>query len=273
VRSPKGLKGGGEARGGGRRGPGRGQPGADRRGPAPAGAGEGGWIWGLHASLAALANPRRDIRRIVATRNAAQRLAPGTQGVDILEPEAIDRLLPPGAVHQGLAVRPGPLDPFDLHEACAPPDGRPVVVLDQVTDPQNVGAIFRSAAAFGARAIVMQDRRAPALTGALAKAAAGAIEIVPHVSVVNIARAVEELNEIGYLTLALEGEAEATLADEIAGPAPVALVLGAEGRGLRDLVSKSCAARARIPMAPLMESLNVSVAAAIALYEAGRKQD
>src|SRR5262249_28656439 len=129
VRSPKGLK-------GGRRGPDR----QERRpqGREQSNEGEQGWIWGLHACLAALANPRRDIRRIVATRNAAQRLPPDTQGVDIVEPDVIDKLLPPGAVHQGLAMRPGPLEAFGLEEVCAPPDGRPVIVLDQVTDPQNV---------------------------------------------------------------------------------------------------------------------------------------
>ena len=256
VRSPKRLKGGRrpERRGGG------------ERAPTP----EQGWIWGVHACLAALANPRRDIRRIVATRNAALRLPADNGGVDILEAAEIDALLPPGAVHQGLAMRPGPLEAFDLEETCAPADGRPVIVLDQVTDPQNVGAVFRSAAAFGARAIVMQDRHAPALTGALAKAAAGAIEIVPHVSVVNIARAIEQLGELGYLTIALEGEAAQDLAEVIDGS--VALVLGAEGRGLRELVSKTCAARARIPIAPEMESLNIAAAAAVALYEAGRKR-
>ena len=263
MRSPKGLK-------GGRRGPDRGERRPQGNRPQGNDAEQQGWIWGLHACLAALANPRRDIRRIIATRNAAQRLPPDTQGVDIVEPDVIDKLLPPGAVHQGLAMRPGPLEAFGLDEACAPPDGRPVVVLDQVTDPQNVGAIFRSAAAFGARAIVMQDRRSPPLSGALAKAAAGSIEIVPHVSVVNISRAIEELSEMGYLTVALEGEAEGSLAEVMAGAAQVALVLGAEGRGLRELVSKSCAARARIPIAPEMESLNVSAATAVALYEATR---
>lgn len=253
MRSPRGLKGGQ-----------RGAP--QRRGSEP----EQGWIWGVHACLAALANPRRDIRKIVATRNAAARLPPQTDGIEIVTPDAIDALLPPGAVHQGLAVRPGPLEAFDLHGACSPPDGRPVIVLDQVTDPQNVGAIFRTAAAFGARGVVMQDRHSPNLSGALAKAAAGAIEIVPHVSAVNIARALEDLSELGYLTVALEGEAADVLGDVIAGADAVALVFGAEGRGIRDLVAKTCMVRARIAIARGMESLNVSAAAAVALYEATR---
>jgi 23S rRNA (guanosine2251-2'-O)-methyltransferase len=216
-----------------------------------------------------LANPARRIDRIIASKNAADRLPPELKP-DVLEPGAIDALLPPGAVHQGLAVRADPLEPFDLAEACAPADGRPVLVLDGVTDPQNVGAVFRSAAAFGARAIVMQDRKSPPLTGTLAKAAAGAIETVPHVRAVNLARALEELIDLGYVTIALEGEAPMTLAQALNdGRSPV-IVLGAEGKGLRDLVAAKCDLRARIPIAPDMESLNVSVAAAIALYEAAR---
>jgi 23S rRNA (guanosine2251-2'-O)-methyltransferase len=229
------------------------------------------WIWGVHATLAALANPSRTIERLVASRNAADRLPRDTKA-DVLEPDAIDRLLPMGAVHQGLAVRCAPLEPEDLLDVCVPLDGRPVLVLDSVTDPQNVGAIFRSAAAFGARAIVMQDRKSPPLTGALAKAAAGAIEIVPHARVVNIARAIEELAEAGYVTVGLEGEADMSLAQALDDLRPPVIVLGAEGAGLRDLVAKTCDVRARIPIAPHMESLNVSVAAAVALYEASRRK-
>ncbi len=252
-----------------RRGPpGRGGPKSGPRGEN--GEAETRWIWGVHATLAALANPARKIERLIASRNAADRL-PKDMKVEVLEADAIDRLLPPGAVHQGLAVRAPPLEPDDLLAICAPLDGRPVLILDSVTDPQNVGAIFRSAAAFGARAIVMQDRKSPPLTGALAKAAAGAIEIVPHARVVNIARAVEELAEAGYVTVGLEGEAGMSLAKALNDLRPAAIVLGAEGKGLRELVAKSCDVRARIPIAPDMESLNVSVAAAIALYEAARK--
>jgi 23S rRNA (guanosine2251-2'-O)-methyltransferase len=225
----------------------------------------------VHATLAVLANPARKVERLVAGRNAAERLPPDARP-EVLDPDAIDRLLPPGAVHQGLAVRAAPLAEMALDEATAPPDGRPVLVLDGVTDPQNVGAIFRSAAAFGARAVVMQDRKSPPLTGALAKAAAGAIEIVPHARVVNIARAVEELAAAGYVTVGLEGEADMALAQALDDLRPAAIVLGAEGAGLRDLVAKSCDVRARIPIAPQMESLNVSVAAAVALYEAARRR-
>lgn len=227
------------------------------------------WVWGVHATLAALANPARRIERVVATRNAASRLP---EGVDpqILDPAAIDGMLPPGAVHQGLAVRAYPLEPVELEAACAPPDGRSVLLLDGVTDPQNVGAAFRSAAAFGARAVIMQDRKSPPLTGVLAKASTGAIELVPHVRAVNLARAVETLRSLGYLTVALEGEAEAALPDALDDKRSIALVLGAEGKGLRPSVAEACEVRARIPIASAMESLNVSAAAAISLYEAAR---
>jgi 23S rRNA (guanosine2251-2'-O)-methyltransferase len=245
VRSPPPLK---------RRPGGRTEPQADQR-----------WIWGVHAVVAALANPRRRIERIVATRNGAERLPAGVRA-DILEPAAIDALLTQSAVHQGLALRCEPMEPFALDEACLPPDGRAVVLLDGVTDPQNVGAIFRSAAAFEARAIVMQDRKSPPLTGALAKAAAGAVESVPHVRAVNLSRAIETLNGAGYVSIALAGDADMTLERALAdGRSPV-IVLGAEGAGVRDLVAATCDLRARIAIAPAMESLNVSAAAAIALY-------
>ncbi len=226
-------------------------------------------MWGVHASLAAIANPARRIERIVATKNAASRL-PENVRPQILEPDAIEGMLPPGAVHQGLAVRAHPLEPVSLEAAAGPPDGRSVLVLDGVTDPQNVGATFRSAVAFGARAIVLQDRKSPPLTGVLAKAAAGAIELVPHVRAVNLGRAIETLRSLGYVTVALEGEAELSLEEALNDKRPVALVLGAEGKGLRPGVAEACEKRARIPIAPVMESLNVSAAAAVALYEARR---
>ena len=225
----------------------------------------------MHASLAALANPARRIERVVATRNAATRL-PASLEPQILEPDAIDGMLPPGAVHQGLAVRAHPLEPLDLEAACTPPDGRSVLILDGVTDPQNVGAAFRSAAAFGARAVILQDRKSPPLTGVLAKAAAGAVDVVPHVRVVNLGRTVETLRSYGYLTVALEGEAELSMVDALSDKRSIAIVVGAEGKGLRPGVAEACEKRARIAIAPAIESLNVSVAAAIALYEAKRSR-
>lgn len=218
-----------------------------------------------------LANPTRRIERVVATRNGASRL-PDSAEPQILDPDAIDGMLPPGAVHQGVAVRAFPLEPLTLEAACAPPDGRSVLILDGVTDPQNVGAAFRSAAAFGARAVILQDRKSPPLTGVLAKAAAGAIELVPHVRVVNLGRTIETLRALGYLTVALEGQTQLALADALADKRPVVLVVGAEGKGLRPGVAEACEKCARIPINPVMESLNVSAAAAIALYEARRQR-
>lgn len=232
------------------------------------------WVWGIHAALACLANPARKIERVLASRNAAARLPEGAvpEGVEFFmhDPAAMDGMLPPGAVHQGLAVRAWPLEPWELSKLATPPDRRPVLVLDQITDPQNVGALFRSAAAFGARGLVMQDRKSPPLTGALAKAAAGAIETVPHARVANIARTIEGLKNWGYVTIGLEGEADMSLAEAVKDRRPAALVLGAEGKGLRELVGETCERRARIPIAPGMDSLNVSVAGAIALYETAR---
>lgn len=235
------------------------------------------WLYGRHAVAAALANPDRRVRRILATKNAADWLQRMTipealaAKIEDVKPDVIDRALHAGAVHQGLAAEVFDLARARLKETCAPAEARrPVVVLDQITDPQNIGAVFRSAAAFGARAVVVQERRTPPLAGALAKAAAGAIETVPCVKVVNIARALEALAALGYETVGLDGETEGAVADLDKG-APIALVLGAEGAGLRRLVAETCARRARIPIAPAMESLNVSTAAAVALYEITRK--
>lgn len=235
------------------------------------------WLYGRHAVVAALSNPKRHVRRVAATKNAADWL---TQRTDLsalgkkfesTRPDAIDKLLPAGAVHQGLAAEVFDLPRARLKDICAPAEiGRPVIVLDQITDPQNIGAIFRSAAAFGARAVIVQERKTPPLSGALAKAAAGAIETVPCVKVVNIARSIEALSDLGYLSIGLAGEAEKNIAAPTDGRPP-ALVLGAEGAGLRKLVAETCESLMRIPMAPEMESLNVSVAGAIALYVLNRR--
>ncbi len=236
------------------------------------------WLYGRHAVAAALANPERRMRRILATKNALAWLLENHEITDAhrakiedAKPDAIDRLLPQGSVHQGLAAEVIDLSRSRLKDVCAPAElRRPVVVLDQITDPQNIGAIFRSAAAFAVKAIIVQERRTPPLAGALAKAAAGAIETIPCVKVVNIARALEALGDLGYLTAGLAGEADT----EIGGlpkDRPVALVLGAEGAGLRQLVGETCEQKIRIPISPEMESLNVSTAAAIALYELARK--
>jgi len=207
----------------------------------------------------------------VATPEQARRLdalADGSARPEILEAADIARLLPAGAAHQGVAMKPGDLESLSLDEIAEPASGV-LVMLDQVTDPQNVGAVVRSAAAFGARGVIVQDRHSPAFAGALAKAAAGALDVTPHTRVVNLARALERLEELGWRAVGLDGAASETLAEVLDGR-PTVLVLGSEGEGLRRLVGEHCDALARIPMPGGFESLNVSAAAAIALYEATR---
>ena len=235
---------------------------------------EGGWIWGWHTVRAALANPvRTELQKLVATKEKGLELqrAFGRERLARLE-EAdngrLAQLLPPGAAHGGVALLAPPLEPVDLDELASPARGV-LLMLDQVTDPQNVGAIFRSAAAFGARGLVLQDRHAPPLTGALAKAAAGAVDMLPHARAVNLSRALEQLSDAGWRAVGLAGEAEETLASALDGK-PTVLVLGSEGEGLRRLVAEHCDALARIAMPGGFESLNVSAAAAVALYEATR---
>ncbi|WP_084421066.1 TrmH family RNA methyltransferase [Henriciella litoralis] len=230
------------------------------------------WLWGQHAVEAAIANRSREILRCVATENAARRT--GFAQAEIMDPKALDKLLPPGAVHQGLAVKVNPLAPVALDECIARVDAPDrVCVLDQLSDPHNLGAIFRSAAAFGVGAMILQTRHTPLVTGVAAKAAAGAIEAVEEVRVVNIARAIDALGEAGYHTVGLAGEGIETVADAVSGARKIAFVMGAEGSGLRPAVAKACAQLARIPMTPGMESLNVSNAAAIAFYEAMRNRE
>jgi 23S rRNA (guanosine2251-2'-O)-methyltransferase len=225
----------------------------------------------VHAIEAALANPSRGKpRRIIATADRAKQLNArfGKLDVEIVEPRDIDRALPPGAVHNGVAMKPDPLLPLSIEEIGDPAAGV-LVMLDQVTDPQNVGAIFRSAAAFGARGVILQDRNAPALAGALAKAAVGAIDKIPHASAVNLSRALETLSEMGWRIVGLAGEATQSLESALDG-SPTVIVMGSEGEGLRRLVAEHCDVLAKIPMPGGFESINVSNAAAIALYECSR---
>jgi 23S rRNA (guanosine2251-2'-O)-methyltransferase len=227
------------------------------------------WLWGTHAVKAALANPRRRVIETLATRNARRELAPELE-VREVAPDEIDARLPPGAVHQGLAVLCAPLDPVPLAELLAPAQGI-LVLLDQVTDPQNVGAVLRSAAAFGARGMILQDRKAPPFSGGCAKAAVGAAERVPHARVVNLSRALEEIRAAGWRAIGLAGEAEVSLETALADAGPaVVLALGAEDKGLRPSVRQACDSLARIPISADVESLNVSNAAALALYETRR---
>lgn len=231
------------------------------------------WIWGTHAADAALKNPLRTIKQALVSRNAAQKLGLNPDALPAFarleEPRNLDHVLPAGAVHQGVALRAAQLDGVSIEEIADACEG-PVIILDQVTDPQNVGAIFRSAAAFGAKAVVMQTRKSPPLMGALAKAAAGAVDIVPEVRAVNIARAIDALTDAGWTVIGMAGETDTPIEAAFKHAGPVAIVMGAEGSGLRPAVAKACTGLARIPIHADMESLNVSNAAAISLYEATR---
>lgn len=230
-------------------------------------------LWGRHAVEAALNNPERSHRKLWATREGLAsldgELPPGFP-LEFAEVADLARLVARDAPHQGLVLECSPLPELALDDLAPADPIRPLVVLDQVTDPHNLGAILRSSAAFGAAALVTQDRHAPGESGVVAKAASGALEIMPWVRVVNLARALEDIAEAGYWRIALDGEADSTLAAAL--PAgPVALVLGAEGEGLRPNVVQHCDARARLPIASAMESLNVSNAAAVALYAAATR--
>ena len=247
-----------------------GKPGGERAFRGRADAGGADWLWGWHAVAAALANPRRGpAKRILASPDRARQLTErfGPMALlEIAEPGVIGQQLPAGAAHQGVAVKAGPLEPVSV-EALGEPARGVILMLDQLTDPQNVGAIFRSAAAFGARGVILQDRHAPVLSGALAKAAAGAVDALPHARVVNLSRALETLADLGWRTVGLDGAADEALEAVLDGR-PTVLVLGSEGEGLRRLVAEHCDVLARIPMPGGFESLNVSAAAAVALYAA-----
>lgn len=229
------------------------------------------WLYGIHPVRAALENPRRKLHRVLLTDRAAaligQRPLAKTEH-QIVSSDVIARIVPPGAVHQGVALLCEPLPRLELADLLRTRSRGPrtFTVLDQISDPHNVGAILRSAVAFGVSAVVVQDRHAAAPTGALAKAASGALDIVPYVEVVNIARALEQFGAAGFWRLALSGDGEQSIRDGVP-EGDVVLVLGSEGSGIRRLVRERCDAAAFIPMASAMESLNVSVAAAIAFYE------
>ncbi|WP_033922651.1 23S rRNA (guanosine(2251)-2'-O)-methyltransferase RlmB [Sphingomonas sp. 37zxx] len=225
-------------------------------------------FWGRHPVTAALANPNRTVRKLWATREALANLdIPPVVPITFADVADLGKLVPGDAPHQGLVAEVDPLDDLwlsDVLEAGAD-SKQPILILDQVTDPHNVGAILRSAAAFDALCIVTQDRHSAPESGALARAASGALELVPWVRVVNLSRALEEIAEAGYWRIGLSGATETTL-DQALGANRVALVLGAEGDGMRQNTQAHCDAIARLPINPLVESLNVSNAAAIALY-------
>jgi 23S rRNA (guanosine2251-2'-O)-methyltransferase len=223
-------------------------------------------LYGWHTVAAALANPERTIRRLLLSENAAKRLADENIQTrvtpEIVRPALIDQRLGPDAVHQGLLAEADPLPSPDIDTL--PQDGI-VLVLDQITDPHNVGAILRSAAAFAVKAIVTTARHSPEATGVLAKSASGALELVPLVTVQNLARALTEMNDQGFLTVGLDSQGSENLG-AVPLRQPLALVLGAEGKGLRQLTRDTCSVVARLDMPGEIKSLNVSNAAVLALY-------
>jgi 23S rRNA (guanosine2251-2'-O)-methyltransferase len=226
-------------------------------------------FWGRHAVAAALDNPNRKVLRAWATRDAAEFMQfPREVAVTLAEVTDLARLVPSDAPHQGVVIEAEPLDDVWLdgliHDA---PERAILLVLDQVTDPHNVGAIIRSAAAFGAIGLVTQDRHSPPESGVVAKAASGALERLPWARVVNLARALDEIGEAGFWRIGLAGDAETDLREAL-GSQRVALVLGAEGAGLRPNTKEHCDSLARLPISDAVESLNVSNAAAVALYAA-----
>ena len=238
------------------------------------------WLYGTHAVRAALANPRRQCRRLLVTRPALPNLqtvaGDGTAGApspEISERHDIERLLPWGAVHQGMALLVDPLPALALDDVLDTTAGQTnvvIVVLDQVTDPRNVGAVLRSAAAFGVQAVVVPRRHAPEATGSLAKAASGALEGVPIVRTVNLARGLREIKEAGFWSVGLDVRDGIAIAEAEFG-GKLALVLGAEGSVLRRLTRDGCDVLVRIPLGGGVESLNLSSSAAIALYEIHRR--
>jgi 23S rRNA (guanosine2251-2'-O)-methyltransferase len=223
-------------------------------------------LYGWHTVAAALNNPQRHIRKLMLTENAARRLADEKIALsvtpEIVRPALIDARLGPDAVHQGLLAEADPLPSPDIDELAQ--EGI-VLVLDQITDPHNVGAIMRSAAAFAVKAIVTTARHSPEATGVLAKSASGALELVPLVTVQNLARALTAMNDQGFMTVGLDSQGSENLGS-VALRQPLALVLGAEGKGLRQLTRETCSAVARLDMPGEIKSLNVSNAAVLALY-------
>lgn len=235
------------------------------------------WLFGKHPVLAALNNPDRPIKRLLVTKRSADQYLDVFSKInqdirplspEIVLPEALEKALPADCLHQGIALQTTALPDSDLETCCAVVGDKShlVLILDQVTDPHNVGAIIRSAAAFGACAIISTDRHSPPESGTLAKSASGALEALPWVRVTNLSRALDLLAEMGYWRLGLDGTAELSIREADFGN-NIALVMGAEGKGLRKGTQEHCDALIKLPISRRVESLNVSNAAAIALYE------
>ena len=240
--------------------------------------GEGGKqsliIYGRHAVMAALANPKRKIEKILCTKENAAEITKVSRFVPkVVDRKEIDKVVGQEAVHQGFALYCSRLEDTAIEDILCLTEEKTdchVLVLDQVTDPQNVGAIIRSAVAFDTLALIVQDKNSPIESGAMDKAAAGMIEYLPIVRVTNLSRAIEQLKEVGFWVIGMDGYAKTTIAELKKGGKNV-IVMGSEGKGMRRLVEESCDIAVRLPISPKVESLNVATATAIALYEINKK--
>lgn len=237
------------------------------------------WLFGHHAVRDALTNPKREKLRLVVTKNAHDKLVDAITAAGITpemaDPRNFSAPIDPQSVHQGVAIEVKPLDWGSVSEVCAPGNDNPVVLLlDRVSDPHNVGAILRSAEVFGARAVIAPQRHSAPETGALAKTASGALERQPYLRIQNLSAAMRALKEMGYFLIGMDGEGEETLEAvlKLVPKVPTGIVLGAEGPGLRHLTKENCHKLARIDFTGPFGSLNVSNAAAVALYATANKQ-
>ena len=232
------------------------------------------WLYGHHAVKAALSNPDRAKTRLFLLADEPRpKEAKSDLATTIVDKQTMEKTLPKGAIHQGIALEVKPLEPLSLDDIIRQAEGKStstIVILDGVTDPHNIGAILRSMAAFDSDALIVTDKNAPAETAAMAKAASGALDIVPLIRITNLARGLEKLKKAGFWIIGMEGTAQKSLR-ELDIPKKIAIILGSEGEGMRRLTFESCDFLAKLPISSRMESLNVSNAAAIALYELSYK--
>ncbi|MBQ8464419.1 MAG: 23S rRNA (guanosine(2251)-2'-O)-methyltransferase RlmB [Alphaproteobacteria bacterium] len=238
------------------------------------------YLYGRHPVTAAINNPNRQISVLYATKDTypetaelCRRAQRPSSLIKLVDRKEIEKLLPAEAVHQGFAAQVKPLDSVSLEEICAAADQYEschLLILDQVTDPQNIGAIIRSCVAFNALALIVQDKNSPIESGAMAKASAGMIELLPIVRVTNLARALETLKKSGFWIIGMDGYAKTTI-DKMNKSGKTAIIMGSEGKGMRRLIEESCDSTVRLPISEKVESLNVSTAAAITLYELNKR--
>lgn len=230
-------------------------------------------IYGRHAVLSALKNPKRHVQKLLITADNKNEVEPLNVNFSVVDKKEFEKILPKDAVHQGFALYCNRLETYDIEDLIALAENKNrchILILDQVTDPQNIGAIIRSCAAFETLGLVVQDKNSPLESGAMDKASAGTIEFVPVARVTNLSRAIEKLKDAGFWVMGMDGYAETTI-DKINKAGKTAIVMGSEGKGMRRLVQENCDSSVKLPISPNVESLNVSTAAAIALYELSKK--